>query len=241
MNNPEIPQDEPTDVSEEPETMQPVEPVDAEAIEPAGAPEPVEPAEPKTTQPPEPAAPEKAPQKRPSFLLRAFRWLLVCVILVGLGAILVLFLLYIPTRDELDTARGDIAAISSQSEADLQDAKQEIERLKAFEPQNEALQQALDLASLRVTVLEIRTDVLSAQLALLNGENEKALLVLSSTDELLNQLSNQVPSELNEFIETLHQRLELAVNGIENDDSAAESDLNVLIIKLLELEDSLFQ
>ena len=239
MNDTEVPQDE-LAPSEESKPEQIVEPVTPEKPETTDTPAPVEPEEPKATPLPEPADKAKPPKKKPSFLVRALRWLLIVLVLFGLGALLVMFVLYIPARNNLMTAQRNIVVITNKSEAELRAAEQEIERLESFEGQNETLKETLDLANLRLTVLEIRTDVLTAQLALLNGEGDEALVALSTTSDKLDQLAQQLPPELKDFVETLQKRLDLALTGIENDDTAAESDLNILIIKLLELEDALF-
>ena len=217
---------------------------------------PVPPKEPEAPKPAPPVEKQK-PDKRPSFLMRALRWLLVVLVLFGLGTVLVIFTLYIPTRNDLTNARRSIDQISEQSEAEseraeaaskqaeavlqeaeaaLEEAKQEIAGL---DERSQALQEELDQANLRIGLLQVRTDVLTARLALVDGDKEKALLALSTTSETLDELAGQLPDEQSDFIKTMQKRLDLSLEGIENEDSAADSDLNVLIIKLLELEDSL--
>ena len=201
--------------------------------------------------PPEPETSpveEPKPEKRPSFFARALRWLLVVLVLFGLGTVLVIFALYIPVRSDLKNARRNVEQISEQSESEreraeaaLQEANQEIERLAGFEGKNKALQKELEQANLRITLLQVRTDILTAQLALISGDNEKALLALTTTPEALNTLADLLPAKQNDFIQSLQKRLDLALEGIGNDDPAAESDLNVLITKLLELEDAVIR
>jgi TolA-binding protein len=208
---------------------------DISQAEPLGPPE-----EAISPPPPEPAK-KAAPPKGRSLLARALRWLLVALILFGLGALLILFTLYIPTRDALENQRRNIQQITDQSEAELERANQEIDRLSDLVEQNNALQEELDQANLRVTLLQARADVLTAQLALVEGDGDKALLALSTTAETLEKLASQLPAENRDFITTLQKRLDLTREGIQNDDSAAESDLDVLIIKLLELEEALLR
>lgn len=255
MEQNENPQDEPSEVPEEASQIEPPPavpaeesytepPPDAETEEPYTEPpapteaiEEIQEPEPEET----PAAPDEEEKKQPSFIARAFRWLLIVLIFFGIGAILTLFLLYVPARDDLKGAQQRIEKISSQSEADLQEARDEIKRLSALEKQNDALTEERDQTVLEITMLKIRTDVLTAQVALFNGDNEKALLAVSKTPETLDNLGSLLPAEHSDFVESLQKRLELARDGIENEDSAAESDLNVLIIKLLELEDALLR
>ena len=239
MNDIEIPNTEQPEAFEEQEPIETSEPSEVQEPEEIQAPISADEESPEVAQPAEPEVAEV--KKRPSFMVRALRWLLIIAILFGLGSILILFTLYIPTRENLNSALQDIEQISNQANADLEQANQEILRLSSFEEKNQALQEELDQSNLRVTVLEIRNDVLSAQLALLHGDKEKALLALSNTPETMDVLAAQLPTENRDYVTTMQKRLELAIDGIQNEDSAAESDLNVLVIKLLELEDALFR
>ena len=197
--------------------------------------------EPSETPPVPTAEEEEEQKKKPGLLRRIFRWFLVFLILISIGAILALYLLYIPQRDDLGVARRRIDEISTQSALDLENAQAEIDRLSIFESQNQVLSEQNEQILLQLTMLQIRTDVLMAQIDVIKGNNEEALLVLSNTPEELSRLSSLLPDKHNDFIESLQKRLDLALDGIERGDATAETDLNVLIIKMLELEDAILR
>jgi cytoskeletal protein RodZ len=111
-----------------------------------------------------------------SFWARSLRWLLILAVIFGLGALLIMFILYIPARDQAILANQQIMEIEAQAQADLENADQKIaeleetiESLSVLEAQNVELQDELDMANLHVVILSARTDVATAQLTLAKG------------------------------------------------------------------------
>jgi len=224
---------------EQPEEIDPVPEIEDVKPQPEAPPPPPEPPPPAISD--KKAKPKKPPKKPPSFLIRAVRWLLLALILLGVGALLIIFMMYAPIRSELKSANQELQKASSQYENELQEAKQEIKRLSGLDEENKTLQEELYQSNLYIIVLQARIDVANAQLALSEGDYSRASLALSKTSGRLEKLASLLPSEQREVIEALQTRLDLALSEIEAGDPAAMADLGVLAMKLLELEDAIIR
>jgi PIN domain nuclease of toxin-antitoxin system len=190
---------------------------------------------PKSTPLPQP------PKSAPSFWKRALRVLLGILILLGLGSLLIIFSFYLPTRQALKDAKSSIAALTTQSATEMQAANQEITRLSSLKPENEELQTQLTQAKIKIAILQARLDIASAQLALANKAPDQARLALKETAGTLKTLASLLPPQLQEKISDLLARLQLALNEIEDNPYAAQSDLDVLNAGLIELESKIIQ
>lgn len=180
------------------------------------------------------------PVKRgPGIWTRLLRWLLGILILFGLGALTVVMLLYIPLRRELNLAQEKMDSLTTKSSTDLQAASEEIGRLSSLEENNKDLLTQLDQARLSQTLLQIRLDITSAQLALANEDNAKAKLALSKTAETIRKLESLLPQSQRQAIANLQDRLKLALGELDKNPYAANSDLDVMTNTLLELENAL--
>ncbi len=85
------------------------------------------------------------PEKRTlSIWRRMFRFLLVMLIIFGLGALVVIFTLYIPLREQLNSAEIRIEELSDQSASEINSAKEEIDRLSSIEDKFGDTQAELD-------------------------------------------------------------------------------------------------
>jgi hypothetical protein len=183
-----------------------------------------------------------------SFWARSLRWLLILAVIFGLGALLIMFILYIPARDQAILANQQIMEIEAQAQADLENADQKIaeleetiESLSVLEAQNVELQDELDMANLHVVILSARTDVATAQLTLAKGEDvSKTRITLSRTSETLEILGDLLEPDQRKIVSDMQERLELVLDEVDDNPYAAESDLDVLARDLLELESALF-
>jgi cytoskeletal protein RodZ len=202
-------------------------------------PKPAKPISP--TKPVKPEKPEKPSKEKPSFLVRAVRWLILFLIVFGAGALLALFGLYVPARNEISRANQKIDEASSQYKTELQEANQEIERLSSLDEENISLQESLDQATIQLNTLQVRNDILAAQLALVDENADEARLALSQTPKILEELAAALP-EHQELIAQMQERLEFTLKGIENENYyAASSDLDVLYVDLLRLEEAVIR
>ena len=195
----------------------------------------------------EPASEPVAESRSKRFLRQVLRVALAFVIIFGIGAILVIFLLYIPERQK-----------STQSSQDLIQAKQTIEllqsqiidleteiqnqqdRFDALLVVNQELNSALGTTELQVVIISVRTDIANARLALAMDDSGQAQLILTNTPKSFDKMENLLSEGDAKIVENLRERLELILGEIDRDNYAAESDLDVLDKALLELENNFF-
>lgn len=160
---------------------------------------------------------------------RIFRFFLVMLIVFGLGAVTVIFTLYIPQRQRLQSAQSRIEDLSSQNQSDLQAANEEIDRLTSIENQFDASRSQLTEMELQNLVLKIKLDVITAKLALVSDDPVQAGAVLSETTSRISDLEDLLGSQETKNIDNLKARLELVLKEIEDDTFAAISDLEVML------------
>ncbi len=106
------------------------------------------------------AKPEEAkPESRLNrFLLRSMRWLIGILIVAGLGALLVIFTMYVPLQQRLSQSQGDLDQASSR----VTELENEVERLSTFEAKNKALQAENNALQAEMDLAELHVAVLSA-------------------------------------------------------------------------------
>ncbi|MBN2547531.1 MAG: hypothetical protein JXB15_00115 [Anaerolineales bacterium] len=177
----------------------------------------------------------------PTLAARLLRWLLGFLVLVGLGALLAIYTLYLPAQEKLNQANLQISTLSGQATSELIAANQEIDRLASLDTENKDLQSELDQATLYNTVLRARLDVTSALLSLANQETEKARLSLNKTSGVLKELESLLPQDQRKVVADLQKRLELVLDELDKNVYAARSDLDVLANGLLELESAILR
>lgn len=177
------------------------------------------------------------PEKRTlSIWRRLLRFLLVMLIIFGLGALLVIFTLYIPLREQLTSAETRIEELSDQSATEINSAKEEINRLSSIEDKFGDTQAELDELLIQNLILKIRLDLMSAKLALVSDEPQQASQALNETAGRIADLKKFTGVQQQKNVENLETRLELVLSEIEEETFAAISDLEVMLDILEELE-----
>ncbi len=172
---------------------------------------------------------------------------LIIFIVIGIGALLAIFTLYIPERQRAADNQQNLVQ-ANQKVDELQAQIGELEKqlqnqqdsYSALEAQNQELQSETDQAELHVVLLSVRTDVANARLAILTEDTNKALLILERTPDTLDKMESLLEPEQHDRATMLRDRLELVLSEIETDAYAAESDLDVLEKTLLEFENDYF-
>jgi uncharacterized protein YeeX (DUF496 family) len=199
-------------------------------------------------EPPIERAPEVVEESRgKSFFRQALRVALACVIVFGIGAILVIFLLYIPERQKSTQSSQDLAQASQtidlmQSQiTDLEaELRNERDRYETLLSKNQELSSALDMAELQVVIIGMRTDIANARLAIAADDSGQALVILTNMPKSFDNMEILLPGRDAVIVANLRERLELVLGEIERDAYAADSDLDVLDKALLELENNYF-
>jgi predicted RNA-binding protein Jag len=186
--------------------------------------------------------PEETPQAvtPPSRARRVFqqilRWTFGILIIFGLGFLLAVFTLYLPTRQALNNKENSLR----QSSQAVQDIQAKLADAKDIANELQVTQNDLNNATLHNAILGARIDVTGAQLAMAEKQPEKAHLVLGKTGETLKSLEKLVDKSQQKIVSDLESRLILATGEIDTNPYAAQSDLDVLATGLLELENAYF-
>ena len=186
---------------------------------------------------------EEVEEGRPSRGRRFLRWVLGILILMGLGFLAAILLFYVPMRDRANNLRSDLSQSEQRIETlnqTIDQREQRIQDLQSLETRNQELEGELQQANLHVAILQARNDIASARLALSEDNVAQARIALSNTSGALDKIASLLPANQRDVVTSMQQRLDLALNGIENDQYAASSDLDVLATNLTELENRLF-
>lgn len=250
---------DPENEKKEPEDINAVEePAAGEGLrQPSGEPpddlellhEPAERVAGPETKGPEPVKPVKTPpeKQRPSIWIRLLRWTIAILIVFGLGFIVAVFLLYLPTRQnltatqsELRAARQEVENVQTGADQEITQLQNRIAELEALETRNQELLEETQDTRLHVVLLGVLSDVYRAQLALEQEDPTRANLALAKTGEKLDQMSELLPAGQAEVVSDMQERLDLALAEISDDVFAAQSDLLVLVNMLQELENTYF-
>jgi len=186
--------------------------------------------------PPQGKESPKSQKRTLSIWRRMFRFLLVMLIIFGLGALVVIFTLYIPLREQLTSAETRIEELSDQSASEINSAKEEIDRLSSIEDKFGDTQAELDELLIQNLILKIRLDLISAKLALVSDEPQQASQALSETGGRITDLKKLAGVQQQKNVENLETRLELVLSEIDEETFAAISDLEVMLDILEELE-----
>jgi hypothetical protein len=181
---------------------------------------------------PPPEAPPETRGRR--FLRLAFRWLAGLLIVFGLGVLATALLFYRPATQELSAVQRELQGARER----IAELESEVDRLQALESENRALEEELEAAELRIQILSALVDVNAARLALADEEIARAQEHLAGTPETLKSLEGLVDSQQREEVTAMQNRLELALEEMERDQFAAQSDLRVLATNLEQLEDT---
>jgi hypothetical protein len=156
----------------------------------------------------------------------ALRWGLVALLAFGLGALLIAFALYIPTRQELDKANATITGQTDQ--------------ITTLQSGNKTLQKNLDSATLDMYVLRALSGVRGASLAVAAGDYAGARLSLIQASEALDALSGLMGTEQKDVLTAMQQSAAQALNEVKTNLTSAQPELDQLTKNLVQLEDNLF-
>jgi type II secretory pathway component PulM len=209
---------------------------DPNAQGPEPTPEPKSEPAPVQATPPKEKKPPKTESRSRRIILRTVRWVLGLLIVLGLGALVVLFTLYIPARQKVNESNARLEQ-ANQKVAELQN---QIANLSGLENNNKSLQSEIDKANLHIAILSIRTDVAMAQLALAKNDPTKARVALTQTPATLTKLAGLIDSNQRKVVTDMQDRLKLATAELDSNAYAAQSDLDVLATSLVELENAYF-
>ena len=137
---------------------------------------------------------------------------------------------------ELTDADTQVAGLENQ----IADLETQITSLQPYKDLNDELVAEQQALNLHIAILDARVDVANALLALSEENPAQVRVVLAKTTETLDTINSLLDSAHQEVVSSLKERLELVLTEVDDDPFAAQSDLDVLGTKLLQLQDSLF-
>jgi hypothetical protein len=167
---------------------------------------------------------EAQPPKRS--LRVALRWVMVVLVAFGLGALLITFAYYLPSRQKLDLANTTLAGNTAQ--------------IATLQTGNASLQKNLDTTTLHMYVLTALSGARGASLAVAVGDNAGALLSLSQTSQALDTLSPLLGAEHKDVLAAMQKSALQAMTDAKNNLKSAQPELDQLTKNLAQLEVNLF-
>jgi capsule polysaccharide export protein KpsE/RkpR len=177
---------------------------------------------------------EARPETRLQKSMRgALRWVLVALLAFGLGALLIAFALYVPTRQKLDRANADLehanATISGNND-----------QIATLQTDSETLQKNLDSAMLHMYILKALSGVRGASLSVAADNYAGVRLSLIQASEALDTLPGQLGTDHRDVLTAMQQSAAQALTEVQTDLKSAQPELDQLTKNLVQLEDNLF-
>jgi peptidoglycan hydrolase CwlO-like protein len=177
---------------------------------------------------------EAKPETRLQKLVRGtWRWVLVALSAFGLGALLIVFVLYVPTWQKLDKANADLEHANTTLTT-------QTDQITTLQTGTETLQKNLDSATLHMDVLKALSSVRGASLAVAADDYAGARLSLIQATEALNTLSGRLGTEQKDVFIAMQQSAAQALADVQTDLKSAQPELDQLTQNLVQLEDNLF-
>jgi polyhydroxyalkanoate synthesis regulator phasin len=173
--------------------------------------------------------PEKEPSKAGLFAKRLLRRAVLWLGIFALGIVATWLVQVRPRAMEATDLKSEVQQLQDQ----VSDLEASLDELKGVEAERNELE-------LHLSLLDILVDVSAAQLAINDGNFDTAQAALTDTDTKLSDLAGVLEQDYQETIDGMQSRLALALEEINQDAFAAESDLEVLRNSILALERSLF-
>lgn len=175
----------------------------------------------------------KSESRLQEYMRGAWRWALVALSSLGLGVLLIVLTLYVPTRQKLDRADANL----ERTNATLTDKTAQITLLQT---DTETLQKNLDSVTLHLDVLKALSGVRGASLAVAADDYAGARLSLIQATEALDTLSGRLGTEQKDVFTAMQHSTAQALADVQTDLKSAQPELDQLTQNLVQLEDNLF-
>jgi chromosome segregation ATPase len=167
------------------------------------------------------------------FMRGALRWVLVGLLAIGLGALIITFAFYIPTRQKLNKASADLEQANATITA-------KTDQITILQTNNETLQKNLDSNTLHMYVIEALLGVRGASLAVAADDYAGARLSLIQASEALDTLPGLLGTDQTDVLSAMQESASQALTNVQNDLKSAQPELDQLTKNLVQLEDNLF-
>jgi hypothetical protein len=200
-----------------------------------------------TTEGPIAADIPRAESKTRRFLRKLIRWTAGILIIFGLGLVTGILVFYRPAAQEAESKIQGLTAELESANANIGDLENQVSDLQAqisslqpLKDKNDQLLGEIADLNLHFAIVDARLDVTRAVLALGEDDRAQARIILDKTVKTLTTINDLLDPDQQEVVTAMKQRLTLVMNEVDEDPFAAQSDLDVLGTKLLQLEDALF-
>ncbi len=178
------------------------------------------------------AGPEKAPPSRWQRLgRRLLRWLVAVLLIYALGVLSAYWVRIRPQQAQLLQAQEELQT----AEMTIQRLEEELVEMNQLKADNTALQAELEASRILQELLSALVEVSTAQVALADGDVARAKAALAGTDARLERLQGWLDEPEALSVESMRARLDLALQGLEDNTFAAQKDLEVLASDLATL------
>lgn len=185
--------------------------------------------------PPLPPEPAKAESRLRRFVRQLVRWTLGVLILLGIGFVAALLLLYMPLRRQADSRAAELSAAQTRIESLEAQLAEKAQLEKLYQKTLEQVKSA----DFQNNVLRLEMEIASARIYIYESKLELARTALQNAQAILKALQTSASSAQRTALGEMETRLTLALNGLEKDTYAAQSDLDVLARSLSEFSASL--
>lgn len=182
-----------------------------------------------------PPQPAEAESRLRRCVRQLARWTLGVLILLGIGFVAALLLLYMPLRRQADARAAELSAAQARIESLEAQLAEKAQLEKVYQKSLEQLKSA----DFQNNVLHLEVEIASARIYLYKSKPELARTALQNAQAILQALQTSASSAQRKALSEMETRLTLALNGLEKDTYAAQSDLDVLARNLSEFSASL--
>jgi hypothetical protein len=172
-----------------------------------------------------------------SIYRRILRWGLSAVILFGLGALAVALGVVMPMQRSGQSRESALEAANQK----ISSLEATMESFSSLGSKTKGLETDLDQANRAIAILSARADVATAQLALAKKDPAKARLAVTNTPATFDKLAALLEPNQRQVVTDMKDRLNLALTELDTNSYAAESDLDVLMTALLQLESAILR
>lgn len=166
-------------------------------------------------------------------LTGVLRWGLVGLIAFGVGALLITFALYIPTRQKLNKAIADLTDANTT-------ISEKTDQISTLQTENDNLHRDLESATLHIDVLKVLAGLRGASLAVEAGDYTGARLLLIQASDALDTLSGRLGEDQKDLFIAMQQSASQVLADVQNNLKSSQSELDQLVNNLVQLENNLF-
>ena len=200
----------------------------------------------------EPASISEKPEKpKPGRFQKILRkvliWFVVVAFVFMAGLLTDEYLRYRPLAEKiaevqsaLDQANQDISNLQAETARLIAANQAASDKIASLESENGKLQNELDAANAHLELLQVLVDVSGARLALFLDDVQAARAALVDTPQRLDNLLPFIKQSDPNLAQSMPQRLNLIITGLDRDIETVKIDLELFSKDLLQVEATLF-